>query len=66
MNTARNHIHYAIYSAIILMVLVIHADRPIESASSKLTIVLMGLLIFGEAVIRVLRARRERKASANG
>ena len=53
----REHIHYLIYSAIILGVMILHGARPIESTSSKLTIVLMSLLICGEALVRVTRAR---------
>lgn len=54
----KEHAHYAIYSSIILAVMVLHADAPISDTSSKLTIVMMSLLILGEAAVRVLRARR--------
>ena len=52
------HLHYALYSSIIVAAVVIHGDRPIESAASKLTILLMALMIFSESVIRMMRARR--------
>lgn len=58
MIAANNHFHYALYSAIILLVLLIHGGRPIESASSKLTIALMSLLMLGEALIRMSRRAR--------
>ena len=56
--SAKEHFHYALYSLIILIVVILHADRPISSTSSKLTIVLMALMIFGEAVIRMLQRWR--------
>ena len=55
----REHAHYAIYSSIILAVMILHANSPVSSTNSKLTIVLMSLLIFGEALTRVLRAAKK-------
>lgn len=52
--------HYALYSLIIFIAVVRLGDAPIESASSKLTIVLMALLIFGEAATRVVKEYRSR------
>ncbi len=51
-------IHYALYAAIILGVVVLHADKPIAGTNSKLTIVLMSLLILGEALARMVRAAK--------
>ena len=50
--------HYALYSLIIFVAVVRHGSAPIESAGSKLTIVLMALLIFGEAGARMIAAYR--------
>lgn len=50
--------HYALYSLIIFVVVVRLGDAPIESAGSKLTIVLMALLIFGESATRMIAAYR--------
>ncbi len=58
---SREHIHYAMYSSVILATLLIHGDRPITSTSAKLTIVLMSLLIFGEAIANVIRLNRRRE-----
>ena len=58
----REHIHYALYSSVILAVMLIHGDDPISTTPSKLTIVLMSLLIFGEAAVRLVKAYREKKA----
>ncbi|MDJ0708770.1 MAG: hypothetical protein QNJ14_00200 [Woeseiaceae bacterium] len=55
----REHIHYALYASVILAVLLIHGNDPIAGTSSKLTIVLMSLLIFGEAAIRVVKELRK-------
>lgn len=52
--------HYVLYSLIIFVAVVRHGDAPIESAGSKLTIVLMALLIFGEAAARMIAAYREK------
>jgi len=54
----QTHIHYVLYSSIILLVLLMHANAPIESVNSKLTIVLMSLLIFGEATARIVKSLR--------
>lgn len=51
-------IHCALYTSIILLAVLLHGDRPIAGASSKLTIVLMSLLILAEAIARLVRARR--------
>ncbi len=53
----REHMHYALYSAIIIVAMLIHGNEPITSTSSKLTIVLMALLIFGESVARMIKRR---------
>jgi len=58
MNTLREHIHYALYAAIILGVMILHGSDPIVSTNSKLTIVLMSLLILGESLVRVLRRNK--------
>ena len=58
----REHIHYALYSSVILVVLLLHGNDPIESVSSKLTIVLMSLLILGEGLARVFKDLRKRKS----
>ena len=50
--------HYALYSVIIFVAVIRHGNTPIESAGSKLTIVLMALLIFGEAATRMIAAYR--------
>ena len=50
--------HYALYSLVIFIAVLMHGDAPIESASSKLTIVLMALLIFGEAASHIIREYR--------
>lgn len=52
------HIHYALYSLIIFVAVLRHGNAPIESSGSKLTIVLMALLIFGEAAAHVIREYR--------
>jgi len=49
--------HYALYSAIIIVAMLIHGSEPITSTSGKLTIVLMALLIFGESVARMIKRR---------
>lgn len=61
------HVHYALYSLIIFVAVLRHGNAPIESAGSKLTIVLMALLIFGEAAARILREYqgRQRPAGTN-
>ena len=51
-------IHSALYASITFLAVVLHGDRPIAGASSKLTIVLMSLLIISEAIARLVRARR--------
>jgi uncharacterized membrane protein YGL010W len=58
MNNPKEHVHYAIYSTIILAVMVLHANAPIAGTNSKLTIVLMSLLILGESLVRLVRAAR--------
>jgi len=55
MKTFREHGHYALYSAIILGVMILHGSDPIVGTNSKLTIVLMTLLILGEALVRMRR-----------
>ena len=62
-NPATEHLHYGLYAAVIVAVMVLHADTPIVAASSKLTIVLMALFIFGESLVRTLRALRKRTRS---
>ena len=56
--------HYAIYSLIIFIAVARHGNAPIESAGSKLTIVLMALLIFGDAAARIVSEYRSRKSPA--
>ena len=56
--------HYALYSLIIFIAVLMHGNAPIESASSKLTIVLMALLIFGEAAARIIREYQSRQRAA--
>jgi hypothetical protein len=58
------HFHYALYSLIIFIAVLSHGDAPIESSGSKLTIVLMALLIFGEAAAHVIRDYRGRQRPA--
>jgi len=58
MNTFREHIHYALYATIILDVMILHGSEPIARTNSKLTIVLMSLLILGESLIRFLRGNK--------
>ena len=58
MNTFREHIHYALYAAIVLGVMIMHGSTPIVSTNSKLTIVLMSLLILGESLVRILRGKK--------
>jgi len=58
------HFHYALYSLIIFVAVLRHGNAPIESASSKLTIVLMALLIFGEAAAHIIREYRNRQRPA--
>ena len=58
----REHIHYALYSTVILAVLLLHGNDPIESVSSKLTIVLMSLLILGEGLARIFADYRRKKS----
>ncbi len=58
------HFHYALYSLIIFIAVLRHGDAPIESAGSKLTIVLMALLIFGEAAARIVREYKGRQRPA--
>ena len=53
--------HYALYSLIIFITVLRHGDAAIESAGSKLTIVLMALLIFGDAAARIVKEYRSRK-----
>jgi hypothetical protein len=60
------HFHYALYSLIIFVAVLRHGDAPIESAGSKLTIVLMALLIFGEAAARIVREHRGRRPAGRG
>jgi hypothetical protein len=56
------HFHYALYALIMFAAVLRHGDAPIESAGSKLTIVLMALLIFGEAAARMIAAYRNKAA----
>ena len=58
--------HFALYSLIIFIAVVRHGNAPIESAGSKLTIVLMALLIFGEAAKRMIVAYRNKTRPAGG
>ena len=55
------HFHYALYSLIIFVAVLRHGDAPIESGASKLTIVLMALLIFGEATAHIIKEYRSRQ-----
>ena len=61
----REHVHYALYSSIIIVAMLIHGNDPITSASSKLTIMLIALLIFGESIVRIVR-RRDRASWISG
>lgn len=58
------HFHYALYSLIIFVAMLRHGNGPIESSGSKLTIVLMALLIFGEAAAHIIREYRSRQSPA--
>jgi len=55
------HVHYALYSLIIFVAVLRHGDAPINSGGSKLTIVLMALLIFGEAAAHIIKEYRNRQ-----
>jgi hypothetical protein len=58
MKLPTEHVHYANYSTVILAVMILHANAPIAATNSKLTIVLMSLLILGEAMVRIVRAAK--------
>ncbi len=58
--TIGTHLHYALYSSVVLALLLLHGDQPIESTASKLTIFIMCGLMLGEAVTRMIQAARER------
>jgi len=58
------HFHYALYSLIIFVAVLRHGNDPIESSGSTLTIVLMALLIFGEAAAHIIREYRSRQRPA--
>lgn len=52
------HVHCALYAAIVLLVVVLHVNQPIESASSKLTIVSMSGFILAESFVKAIRGIR--------
>ena len=62
-SSTTQHLRYGFYAAVILAVMVLHADAPIAGTSSKLTIVLMALLIIGESLVRTLSVLRKQPRS---
>lgn len=54
------HVHCALYATIVLLVVVLHGNQPIESASSKLTIALMSGLILAESAAKAMRGIRNK------
>ncbi|MDJ0655079.1 MAG: hypothetical protein QNJ40_13035 [Xanthomonadales bacterium] len=54
----RSQLHIGVYAAVIVATVLLHGDRPIQSTSAKLTLLLMGLMILADAVLQLWRARK--------
>ena len=49
----RSQLHIGVYAAVIVATVLLHGDRPIQSTSAKLTLLLMGLMILADAVLQL-------------